>query len=47
MNRWIAMRFLLSVTMVATISQAQVGSDQPATQHIVTPQLQRRGPSIG
>jgi outer membrane protein len=36
MNRWIAMRFLLSVTMVATISQAQVGSDQPATQHIVT-----------
>ncbi len=32
----IAMRVLLSVTMVATVSQAQVASNPPATQHIVT-----------
>jgi Skp family chaperone for outer membrane proteins len=32
----IATRVLLSVTMVATVSQAQVASNPPATQHIVT-----------
>jgi outer membrane protein len=32
----IAMRGLLLATMLATVSQAQVASTQPATQHIVT-----------
>jgi outer membrane protein len=36
MNRWIAVRILLSVSILATVSQAQVASNQPATQHIVT-----------
>jgi outer membrane protein len=36
MNPSIAMRVLLSVTMVATVSQAQVASNPPAAQHIVT-----------
>jgi outer membrane protein len=36
MNRWIAVRVLLSVSILATVSQAQVASNQPVTQHIVT-----------
>src|ERR1700739_4203508 len=36
MNRWIALRVLLSVSTLATVSQAQVASNQPAPQHIVT-----------
>ncbi len=36
MKRSIALRVLLSVSMVATVSQAQVASNPPAAQHIVT-----------
>ena len=36
MNRWIAVRVLLSVSMLATVSQAQVASNPPAAEHIVT-----------
>jgi outer membrane protein len=35
-KRSLAIRVLLSVTMIATISQAQVASNPSATQHIVT-----------
>lgn len=36
MSRWIALRVLLPVSMLATVSQAQIASNQPAAQHIVT-----------
>jgi outer membrane protein len=36
MNRWIAVTVLLPVSIVATVSQAQVASNPAATQHIVT-----------
>ncbi len=36
MNPSIAVRVLLSVSMLATVSEAQVASNPPATQHIVT-----------
>jgi outer membrane protein len=36
MNRWIAPRVLLSVSTLATASQAQVASNPPAAEHIVT-----------
>jgi outer membrane protein len=36
MKPWIAVRVLLSVSMLATVSEAQVTSNPPAAQHIVT-----------
>jgi outer membrane protein len=36
MKRWIAVRALLSVSLLATVSQAQVAPNPPAAQHIVT-----------
>jgi hypothetical protein len=46
MKPWIALRVLLSVSTLATVSQAQVASN-PAIQHYRDPQLQRRGPANG
>ena len=36
MKRWIAARVLLSVSWLAAVSQAQVASNPPAAEHIVT-----------
>jgi outer membrane protein len=36
MKRWIAARVLLSVSLLATVSRAQVASNPPAAEHIVT-----------